>query len=73
MACMVAIVHPELGSTGKGTTMPEIENFQEYARHCFDVARSSDFLEEDIALEAFELLIANTYDQFAAHALGVSL
>ena len=53
--------------------MPEIENFQEYAQHCFDVARSSDFLEEDSALEAFELLIANNYDHFAAHVLGVSL
>lgn len=53
--------------------MPEIENFQEYAQHCFDVAKSSDFPEEDIALEAFELLTTNNYDHFAAHALGVSL
>ena len=53
--------------------MPEVENFQQSVQHCFEVARSSDFLEEDIALEAFDLLTANTYDQFAAHALGVSL
>lgn len=53
--------------------MPETENFQESVQHCFEVAKSSDFLEEDIALEAFDLLIANNYDHFAAHALGVSL
>ena len=53
--------------------MPEIETFQESVQHCFEVARSSDFLEEDIALGAFDLLIANNYDHFAAHALGVSL
>jgi len=53
--------------------MPEIENFQESVKHCFDVAKASDFLEQDIALEAFDLLIANNYDRISAHALGVSL
>jgi hypothetical protein len=53
--------------------MPEIESFQESAKHCFELAKSSDFLEEDIALEAFELLTANNYDGILAHALGVSL
>ena len=53
--------------------MPEIENFQETVQHCFEVARSSDFLEEDIALQAFELLTANSYDSIEAHALGVRL
>jgi hypothetical protein len=56
-----------------GGTMHQIENFQESVQHCFEVAKASDFLEEDIALEAFELLTANQYDHFAAHALGVSL
>ena len=29
--------------------------------------------EEDIALEAFELLTTNNYDRMSAHALGVRL
>ena len=53
--------------------MPEIQSFQDYAEHCFELAKSSDFLEKDIALEAFELLTANDYDRISAHALGVSL
>ena len=53
--------------------MPEIENFQDSVQHCFDLARSSDFLEEDVALEAFEFLTANNYDGILAHALGVRL
>ena len=53
--------------------MPEIENFQDSAEHCFELAKVSDFLEEDIASEAFELLTANNYDRILAHALGVSL
>ena len=48
--------------------MPEIENFQESAQHCFELAKASDFLEEDIALEAFELLTTNNYDGMTAHA-----
>ena len=52
--------------------MPEVENFHESA-HCFEVAKWSDFLEEDMALHAFELLTANNYDGILAHALGVSL
>jgi hypothetical protein len=53
--------------------MPEINNFQDSVQHCFQLAKSSDFLEEDIALEAFELLTTNNYDSILAHALGVSL
>jgi hypothetical protein len=53
--------------------MREIENFQDSAEHCFEVARSTDFLEEDVALEAFELLTANDYDPILAHGVGVSL
>ena len=53
--------------------MRETENFQDSAEHCFELAKSSDFLEEDIALEAFELLTANRYDCVLAHGLGVSL
>jgi CMP-N-acetylneuraminic acid synthetase len=56
-----------------GGVMPEIQSFQDYAEHCFELAKSSDFLEKDIALEAFELLTANDYDRISAHALGVSL
>jgi hypothetical protein len=62
-----------------GGAMPEVENFYESAQHCFEVAKSSgflessDFLEEDVALEAFELLITNDSDAILAHALGVSL
>jgi len=54
--------------------MPEIENLQDSAQRCFDVGTcSTDLPEDDAALEAFELLTANNYDSFAAHALGVSL
>jgi len=53
--------------------MPEIENFQDSAEHCFELARRADFLEEEIALEAFELLTANKYERILAHALGVRL
>ena len=59
--------------------MPDVENFYESAQRCFEVAKSSGFLKssdfrgEDIALEAFELLIANDCDPILAHALGVSL
>ena len=53
--------------------MPEIENFQVGAEYCFELAKLSDLLEEDIALEAFELLTTNNHDQILAHALGVSL
>jgi len=56
-----------------GGIMPEIENFQDSVQHCFELAKSSDVLKEDIALEAFELLTANQYDGILAHALGVSL
>jgi len=53
--------------------MPEIGNFQDSAQHCFEIAASSDLLQMDIALEAFELLTTNSYDGILAHALGVSL
>jgi hypothetical protein len=53
--------------------MPEVENIQESAQHSFELAKSRDVLEDDIALEAFELLTANNYDGITAHALGVSL
>ena len=53
--------------------MPEIENLQESAEHCFELAKLSDLFEGDIALEAFELLTTNNHDQILAHALGVSL
>ena len=59
--------------------MPEVENFYESAQRCFELAKSSgflkssDFLEEDIVLEAFELLTTNNCDPIVAHALGVSL
>ena len=56
-----------------GGTMPEIKNFQDSVQHCLQLAKSSDFMEEDIALEAFELLTTNQYDGIIAHALGVSL
>jgi len=72
MASMVAIVLTNW-KYWMGGTMPEIESFQESVRHCFEVAKLTDFLEEDIALEAFELLTANPYDAIFAHALGVSL
>jgi hypothetical protein len=53
--------------------MPEIQNFQESALHCFEIAKWADFLDEDIALQAFELLTTNDADPILAHALGVSL
>ena len=53
--------------------MPEIENFQDSVQHCFEVDKWTDFLEEDVALQAFELLTANEYDCVLAHGLGVSL
>lgn len=53
--------------------MPEIESFQNSAEHYFELAKANDFLEEDIALQAFELLTANNYDFILARALGVSL
>ena len=53
--------------------MFEIENFQDSAQHCFELAKSRDFLEEDVALEAFELLTDNNYDHMLAYALGVTL
>ena len=53
--------------------MPEVENFQEAAHHCFELAKTLSLLEEDVALEAFELLVANQHDAISAHALGVSL
>ena len=56
-----------------GDVMPEIESFQESVQHCFEIAKSSELLQEDIALEAFELLITNNHDGILAHALGVSL
>jgi len=53
--------------------MPEVENIQESAQHCFELAKSRDVPEDGIALKAFELLTANNYDCITAHALGVSL
>lgn len=53
--------------------MPEIESFQISAKHYLELARFNNFLQEDIALEAFELLTANDYDRMLAYALGVSL
>ena len=53
--------------------MPEVENLQDSAQHCFQLAKEVDLLEEDIALEAFDLLTANDYDRMSAHALGVNL
>ena len=69
---MVAKVHPRW-KYGKGGVMPEIENFQDSAHHCFELASSSNLLEEDVALEAFELFTANQFDCVSAHGLGVSL
>ena len=65
-------VGQEAGS-GKGGVMPEIENLKNSAERCFELASSNNFLEEDVALEAFELLTANQYDCVLAHALGVRL
>ena len=53
--------------------MYEIENLKNSGGRCFELASSSNFLEEDVALEAFELLTANEYDCVLAHGLGVSL
>jgi len=53
--------------------MPGIENYQDSAQHCSEVAKASDFAEEDVALQAFELLTTNHYDCIEAHALGVRL
>ncbi len=33
--------------------MPDIATVQDSVQHCFEVAKSRDFLEEDIALEVF--------------------
>jgi len=56
-----------------GGVMLEIENFQDSVQHCFEVAMRSYLLEEDVAVEAFELLTTNNHDGILAHALGVSL
>jgi len=56
-----------------GGVMPEIENFQDSVQHCFEVAMRSYLLEEDVALEAFQMLTANEYDGVLAHGFGVSL
>ena len=53
--------------------MHEIENLQDSAEHCFELASAQNFLEEDVALQAFEMLTANEYDGVLAHGLGVSL
>jgi hypothetical protein len=53
--------------------MPQAENLQKPAQNCFDLAIASGLLEEDIAVEAFELLTANDYDSILAHALGLTL
>ena len=53
--------------------MPEIENLKDSAERCLELASSSNFLEEDVALEVFELFTTNNYDGILAHALGVSL
>jgi hypothetical protein len=57
----------------EGGVMPEIENLKNSVERCFELASSSNSLEEDVALEAFEFLTANNYDGILAHALGVSL
>lgn len=72
-------IEHERGGSVIGVTVPNVENFYQSAQHCFEVAKSSgflkpsDFLEQDIALEAFELLTTSSFDQISAHALGVSL
>ena len=53
--------------------MPEIENFKDAAYHCFEIAKKIGLPDEDTALEAFDLLTANSYDHMSAHALGVRL
>ena len=57
----------------EGGSMPQVENVQQSAHHCFDLARASASLEEDIAVEAFDLLTASEYDGILAHALGLTL
>ena len=69
---MVPIVHPEV-EYRMGGTMPNVEHFQDSAQHCFELARLNDFLEDEAALEAFDLMTANDCDRILAHALGVSL
>jgi len=54
-------------------TMPQVENLQNSAQHCFDLAIAGGFLEADIAAEAFELLTANDYDRILAHGLDLAL
>ena len=56
-----------------GDVMPEIEDLTNSADRCFELASSSDLMEEDVALEAFEMLTTNEYDGVLAHGLGVSL
>ena len=73
MASMISMNTSTQWMYKKGGTMPGIENFQDSAQHCFELASSSNFLGEDVALEAFELLTANEYDCVLAHGLGVSL
>ena len=63
----------QAAGSGIGGVMPEIENLQNSAERCFELASSSNLLEEDVALDAFELLTANQYDCVLAHGLGVSL
>jgi hypothetical protein len=53
--------------------MPEVEKLKSSAERCFELASSSNFLKEDLVLEAFELLTANEYDCVLAHGLGVRL
>ena len=53
--------------------MPEIVDLKNSAERCFELASSSNFLEQDVALEAFGLLTANEFDCVLAHGLGVSL
>ena len=53
--------------------MPETENLKNSAERYFELASSNNFLEEDVALGAFELLTANSYDRIVAHALSVRL
>jgi hypothetical protein len=53
--------------------MPDVEDFQAYSEYCFEVTNRIGLVENDAALEAFELLTANPYDSVCAHALGVSL
>jgi len=56
-----------------GGVMPETEDLYDCATYCFELGRSDNFLDEDVALEAFELLTANAYDRILAHEPGVGL